>query len=105
MPELIEHIQLACTEERRPELSTNGEPGGNRKNFTDRHTRLSKSIYTFSESEPFVRDHRVFGQPALMGVTHPCLVVDGVSGHGAESFPITLRDIQFTGGPITLESG
>ncbi|MGK3983835.1 beta-ketoacyl synthase N-terminal-like domain-containing protein [Sorangium sp. So ce136] len=58
--------------------------------------------YAFYGHEPYLQDHRVFGRPALMGVTHPSLALDAyLADH---PYPVELRRIEFVGGPITLEA-
>ncbi|WP_437581599.1 beta-ketoacyl synthase N-terminal-like domain-containing protein [Sorangium sp. So ce887] len=58
--------------------------------------------YAFYGHEPYLQDHRVFGKPALMGVTHPSLALDAyLKDH---PYPVELRRIEFVGGPITLEA-
>jgi 3-oxoacyl-(acyl-carrier-protein) synthase/acyl carrier protein len=70
----------------------------------DSSTRLSlkSNTYTFSGHEAFLQDHLVFGKPALMGITHPCLVLETYIQNNPESFPVELKNVTFTGGPVTL---
>ncbi|MGH8259541.1 MAG: phosphopantetheine-binding protein, partial [Steroidobacteraceae bacterium] len=68
-------------------------------------TQRTVGTYVFTEDEPFLRDHRVFDEPALMGVTHPCLVLESYLGGHNDGFPVELRNVRFRGGPITLKPG
>jgi polyketide synthase PksM len=66
---------------------------------------LSADTYPFYESEAFLQDHLVYRQPALMGVTHPCLVIESQVKHNPGAYPLELSNIQFIGGPVTLKKG
>ncbi|WP_217557308.1 beta-ketoacyl synthase N-terminal-like domain-containing protein, partial [Paenibacillus sp. GbtcB18] len=59
--------------------------------------------YMFYVNERFLHDHLVYGKPALMGVTHPCLAIESLLAQKEISCPLELRNIIFQGGPITLE--
>ncbi|NQX71569.1 polyketide synthase dehydratase domain-containing protein, partial [Paenibacillus alba] len=59
--------------------------------------------YMFYGNERFLHDHLVYGQPALMGVTHPCLAIESLLAQSEISWPLELRNIIFQGGPVTLE--
>jgi acyl transferase domain-containing protein/acyl carrier protein len=59
--------------------------------------------YVFYEHEAFLQDHLVFGQPALMGVVHPCLVLETYLQNQPEAFPVELKNTKFIGGPVTLK--
>ncbi len=63
---------------------------------------LTAGSYEFYENEPYLRDHRVYGRPALMGITHPCLVLESYLRNNPESYPVEMRNIQFVGGPVGL---
>jgi len=103
--ELIEHIQHACSREKVEAPPTNAVRGELRDPLTGAKAEFFQHMFAFSGREPFLRDHLVFGQPALMGVTHPCLVLECNSIDRSNLLPITLKDIQFVGGPITLKKG
>jgi acyl transferase domain-containing protein/acyl carrier protein/NAD(P)-dependent dehydrogenase (short-subunit alcohol dehydrogenase family) len=64
---------------------------------------LQSHAYEFYEHEPFLQDHLVYGQPALMGVTHCCLVLEDYIRNNLEAYPVELRNIKFVGGPVTLK--
>jgi polyketide synthase PksN len=59
--------------------------------------------YTFEESDELLQDHLVLNVPALMGVTHPCLVLESYLQHPASTLPLELTNVRFHGGPITLK--
>ncbi|XYJ23578.1 hypothetical protein ACSE3M_01210 [Bacillus velezensis] len=42
---------------------------------------------------------------ALMGVVYPCLVLEASGASRSGTYPAELKDIRFTGGPVTLEPG
>ncbi|AXE29469.1 hypothetical protein DK842_05870 [Chromobacterium phragmitis] len=56
--------------------------------------------YRFEAGEPQLADHLVDGKPALMGITYPCLALHA-RGEAAPR-PFGLRDVRFSGGPLTL---
>lgn len=58
--------------------------------------------YFFSGHEGLLNDHRVLGQPALMGVVYPCLAIDACQKHISKK-TITLKNIQFLGGPVYVD--
>ncbi|MGG1946945.1 SDR family NAD(P)-dependent oxidoreductase [Trinickia sp. NRRL B-1857] len=62
-------------------------------------------VFRFAESDPFLQDHRVLGQPALMGVTHPCLVLQAYVERFGARLPLQLEHIRFRGGPVTIPAG
>lgn len=64
--------------------------------------QLESHTYEFYENEPFLQDHQVFEKPALMGITHPCLVLESYIRNNPE-YPVELRNIRFTGGPVGLK--
>lgn len=64
---------------------------------------LQSQAYEFYEHEPFLQDHLVYGQPALMGVTHCCLVLEAYIQKNLQAYPVELRNIKFMGGPVTLK--
>ncbi len=61
------------------------------------------NTYEFYEHEAFLQDHLVYNQPALMGVTHPCLVLETYIQNNPEAYPVELKNVQFLGGPVTLK--
>ncbi len=62
--------------------------------------------FRFVAAEPYLQDHLVLGKPALMGVTHPCLVFEAcLQQDGADSYPLSLAQVRLEGGPVTLEPG
>ncbi|MCE4147284.1 phosphopantetheine-binding protein [Bacillus velezensis] len=68
-------------------------------------TQSGSQTFTFYEHEAFLQDHLVFGKPALMGVVYPCLVLEASGASHSGTCPAELKDIRFTGGPVTLEPG
>ncbi|MCX8131442.1 MAG: SDR family NAD(P)-dependent oxidoreductase [Clostridia bacterium] len=64
---------------------------------------LASDTFIFYEDEAYLRDHLVFGKPALMGVTHPCLALEAYLRQNPGALPVGLKNIQFIGGPVTLE--
>lgn len=68
-------------------------------------TQSGSQTFTFYENEAFLQDHLVFGKPALMGVVYPCLVLEASGASHSGTCPAELKDIRFTGGPVTLEPG
>lgn len=60
--------------------------------------------YRFAADEAYLLDHRVDGQPALMGITYPSLVLQTALA-GAAGRPLSLQDIRFHGGPLKLQAG
>ncbi|MGX4256842.1 SDR family NAD(P)-dependent oxidoreductase [Bacillus sp. YH3-2-B2] len=68
-------------------------------------TQSGSQTFTFYEHEAFLQDHLVFGKPALMGVVYPCLVLEASGASRSGTYPAELKDIRFTGGPVTLEPG
>ncbi|MDJ1630929.1 hypothetical protein QNN00_13210 [Bacillus velezensis] len=66
-------------------------------------TQSVSQTFTFYEHEAFLKDHLVFGKPALMGVVYPCLVLEASGASHSGTYPAELKDIRFTGGPVTLE--
>lgn len=73
------------------------------ENPTNHKFSLDSKTYEFYEDEAYLQDHLVFGKSALMGVTHPCLVLETFLRNNPGSVPVELKDIQFLGGPVTLE--
>jgi polyketide synthase PksN len=59
----------------------------------------------FAADEPFLADHVVLGQPALMGVTHPCLAIEAFHAARGGFVPVELTNVRFLGGPIRLAAG
>ncbi|PKA71716.1 polyketide synthase PksJ/polyketide synthase PksN [Pseudomonas baetica] len=62
------------------------------------------AAYRFAADEAYLQDHRVNGQPALMGITYPSLVLQTALA-GAAQLPLSLQDIRFQGGPLKLRAG
>ncbi|MGE7955633.1 beta-ketoacyl synthase N-terminal-like domain-containing protein [Pseudomonas sp. NPDC089530] len=62
------------------------------------------AAYRFAADEAYLQDHRVDGQPALMGITYPSLVLQSALA-GAAGLPLSLQDIRFHGGPLKLRPG
>lgn len=60
------------------------------------------NTYEFYEHEAFLQEHLVCGQPALMDVVHPCLVLQTYIQNNPQSYPVELKNIQFEGGPVIL---
>ncbi|WP_394849111.1 SDR family NAD(P)-dependent oxidoreductase [Pendulispora brunnea] len=67
--------------------------------------KAALGTYVFRGEDPYLQDHLVLGEPALMGVTHPCLAVESYRERARNSGPVELRNIRFRGGPITLKKG
>jgi thioesterase domain-containing protein/3-oxoacyl-(acyl-carrier-protein) synthase/acyl carrier protein len=86
------------------EISKNKKSGKNDNRGKMEHAFKSPGYcYEFHEQEAFLQDHLVYGQPALMGVVHPCLVVETYLANHPKAYPVELKNIQFTGGPVTLQ--
>jgi len=64
----------------------------------------SPASYRFAADEAYLLDHRVDGQPALMGITYPSLVLHTALAAEA-GWPVSLQDIRFHGGPLKLQPG
>ncbi|AZE49481.1 Modular polyketide synthase [Pseudomonas chlororaphis] len=62
------------------------------------------AAYRFAADEAYLLDHRVDGQPALMGITYPSLVLHTALA-SAPGWPVNLLDIRFHGGPLKLQPG
>ncbi|AMS13095.1 hypothetical protein A3218_01705 [Pseudomonas chlororaphis] len=62
------------------------------------------AVYRFAADEAYLLDHRVDGQPALMGITYPSLVLQTALASAA-GLPLSLQDIRFHGGPLKLQPG
>ncbi|MGN4076373.1 phosphopantetheine-binding protein, partial [Burkholderia gladioli] len=118
---LFEHVSIA---ELAAHLATVTAPGRMSDlldiGHEDRHDAPSgqagpaAASHVFDGGEAFLRDHRVLDAPALMGVTHPCLVLqavwrrDALAGEAVgagERLPLEARNIRFRGGPVTLAEG
>lgn len=103
--ELIDHIRHASAGEQTVVPSTSAVIGDLQSHRAGGSADFFPHHFSFSGDEPFLQDHLVFGQPALMGVTYPCLALECGRTDGAKDFPVTLEDIQFAGGPLTLRKG
>jgi acyl transferase domain-containing protein len=64
-------------------------------------SRETRQLYTFHSTDGLLRDHLVYGTPALMGVAHACMALDLALATQAQTLPVMLEQITFTGGPIT----
>ncbi|WMJ02938.1 beta-ketoacyl synthase N-terminal-like domain-containing protein [Pseudomonas chlororaphis subsp. aurantiaca] len=69
-----------------------------------RQAQAASASYRFAADEAYLQDHRVDGQPALMGITYPSLVLQTALA-GAAELPLGLQDIGFHGGPLKLYPG
>ncbi|MGY2288358.1 beta-ketoacyl synthase N-terminal-like domain-containing protein [Pseudomonas sp. SDO528_S397] len=58
------------------------------------------ATYRFLADEAYLLDHRVDGEPALMGITYPSLVLQT-----APTVPVSLQDLRFHGGPLKFQPG
>ncbi|PXX69496.1 Phosphopantetheine attachment site [Pseudomonas sp. LAMO17WK12:I10] len=65
---------------------------------------MASAAYRFAADEAYLLDHRVDGQPALMGITYPSLVLHTALASVA-GLPLSLQDIRFHGGPLKLQPG
>jgi acyl transferase domain-containing protein/acyl carrier protein len=64
----------------------------------------ASASYRFAADEAYLLDHRVDGQPALMGITYPSLALQSALA-SAPDLPLSLQDIRFHGGPLKLQPG
>ena len=82
-----------------------GEGGTKPQSFPNTKTgasTISSNRYKFYGSEPFLQDHLMYGRPAIIGLTYPCLAMESYLGNNYGGYPVELNDVRVSGGPIGL---
>ncbi|MBN2441542.1 MAG: SDR family NAD(P)-dependent oxidoreductase [Spirochaetales bacterium] len=67
-----------------------------------RNVSVKSLLYDFSGREDFISDYLVDKKPALMSFSYPCIVIDSYINNNPASYPLKLKNIRFSSGPVTL---
>ncbi|MCG7851296.1 MAG: SDR family NAD(P)-dependent oxidoreductase, partial [Methanosarcinaceae archaeon] len=84
------------------QVQTRAEAGGT----AEKAEVSTRSVYThtFRYDEPYLRDHVLFGEQVVLGVTHASLALEAARSRYAESTALHIRKLLFID-PIIVHSG